>query len=256
MEIYNIKRNLTRFRNGEAITFLQLVQRAAESVTDESIKEKFENFKTKLSEFVDNNKLENTKRRSKELEMLLTEISQRYNFLRNSAKSAFYFTDPKVIKVASIINHAMLLGKKFKSRDVLTLLCKYTTTISAIRENADAELLKSTLYDDIISEIEKLIEKYSEAYLERNEYRAYIKHRASESRKEVEKAYYDLTVYLNSMANLGDNICKDIVEDINETIIWVKRKKSHHEDIEDLDDITDIKAIEDNNTITEDIQTF
>ncbi len=220
MGMYNLKRNLARFTNGKALTFMQLVQREAESSSDKSMADIFANFKNAVSEFADATKLVNTTSRTKNVNSIFGLLTKRYSFLKQMSKNAVFMQDLDSKAVADEVYFLLSQVGKFNSQGYFDRLAKYKVTVSSIREKVDAEKLVSAGFDSVLSDIEALIEQFESVYDERNAYRKESKRRVKETRKAAEQAYSAFALFAACKANLGEKKFQVLVDHVNEAIHW------------------------------------
>lgn len=218
-----IKSNLTHFKNATAFAFMQLVQREAETIVDESTVEKLTDLKSKMIQFNDALTIESTKSRTKKLDDIMNMMIQYYSSLKTIAKGLSLLPVDTLAETGKVVYEVLQNSDKFGDRAISSYLTKFKTAMSAIREKTDPELLRKTYMESIVENIEKLLTEYYSIYDERNAFRIIKKNSVRKTRHEAIEAAKNIIIHLEWLEYSGNTECTSVLNRIENSVIWLKQ---------------------------------
>lgn len=225
MDNFNYKKIPGPLKNGETITFLFLVQKEAESSTDECVVSLLTNLKSKLSELDSAAKMVNTVSRTQNLVSSFKELKQKFGVLKKVIENFALLSD-ELGTTAKKLDVLIVNAGRFKSKSYFDTIAKISTAITSIDESVTAKELEAMGVANLLKELKQKIEIFRETYAERNSYREQRKKLLADSRKAAEEAYNVLMMYVATKATLGDEICQGIVKRVNEALYWNVNKNT------------------------------
>jgi len=236
MRIINAK-NPSVFKNGEAMTFLHLVQKEGEASTDESVVAMLTTFKSSLADFDEAAKMVSTKVRTQNLISIFNELEKKFGVLKRIFSSFASLENTEIGKAAVGLTEVMENAERFKSRSYFDTIAKISIAVESVKEKAPAKVLKALELDVIIKDMEQNITLFRELYAERNSYREQRKKMLARTRLAAEEAYEKLMSLFCVKAVFGDEVSQSIVNRINEAYIWLhKGSKSSNAEVQAVDE--------------------
>ncbi|MBR4265171.1 MAG: hypothetical protein IKQ46_03855 [Bacteroidales bacterium] len=267
MRTYQIKKNLRRLNNVEALVFMHSVQKEAESSSDKDIKILLKKFAGNIEYYNSTLMLKNTEEQTTELKNLYAKLRSKYVELKQIARNVVYFpftifsADASIRTLAAVINSAIDNITIPKSQSLYTNLGIIKLVMSAVHENLSKDVIEKSGVMDMIDEIDNLIIDIEDIYAQRNERRALRKDKVSIARQYAEYSYKLLVDLISLKAELGDERCQEIVTNINELLVWNGKKPTSCNDVntdcndsdfeKDTDDITVDDILNDSLTTNE-----
>jgi len=255
MRTYQIKKNLRRLNNVEALVFMHSVQKEAESSSDKDIKILLKKFAGDIEYYNSTLMLKNTEEQTTELKNLYAKLRSKYVELKQIARNVVYFpftilsADASIRTLAAVINSAIDNITIPKSQSLYTNLGIIKLVMSAVHENLSKDVIEKSGVMDMIDEIDNLIINIEDIYAQRNERRALRKDKVSIARQYAEYSYKLLVDLISLKAELGDERCQEIVTNINELLVWNGKKPTSCNDVNTDCNDTDIEKDTDDITV-------
>ncbi|MBR4265883.1 MAG: hypothetical protein IKQ46_07500 [Bacteroidales bacterium] len=267
MRTFQIKKNLRHLNNVEAFVFMHSVQKETEFSSDKDIMMLRDNLERDIEVYKSTLNIKSTQEQTADLKSLYDNLRKKYVELKQIARSVVYFPfsiiakDAPIREIAAVVNDVVDNITIPKSQSLYTNLGIIKLVISAVHERIQKSVLENSGDDDIIDVIDNLIVRIEDVVAERNDLRAYRKHKVGDARLQAEVSYKLLVDFISLKAEMGDERCQMIVKTINELLAWngINRCYNITSDCDDDDSENDVitdDSIDSEDDVTDDVMPY
>jgi len=243
------------------------VQKETEFSSDKDIMMLRDNLERDVKIYKSALNIKSTQEQTADLKSLYANLRKKYVELKQIARSVVYFPfsivakDAPIREIAAVVNDVVDNITIPKSQSLYTNLGIIKLVISAVHERIQKSVLENSGDDDIIDVIDNLIVRIEEVVAERNDLRAYRKHKVGDARLQAEASYKLLVDFISLKAEMGDVECQKIVNIINELLLWNGNKiccniTSDCDDIDSKDDVIADDSIDSEDDVTVDVMPY